>query len=244
MALSPGISSGLVSKPSSMACTHSSLTPSGVRLFRKRGRGSLVRNQAFVWSKGELERLHSLSFRPRHSLVPDVVDVIVTAGSPASKPGSCTLRQSRTLKKRPNCPGRFNLDDDSDARESSDFENVGDPMCDDIREACCASNCVTNESVNSEQAFCMSVTNSERLRTACHPLLSSTQQTHGNDNNRHIPERLDSPQQPEQVVKDQPHCLPSRQCPCVPERPPSPSAPRAVVSRLVTSMVDLSIETV
>lgn len=244
MALSPGISSRIVSKPSSMGCTPSSLTPSGVRLFRKRGRGSLVRNQAFVWSKGELERLHSLSFRPRHSLVPDVVDVIVTAGSLGSKSASCTLRQNRTLKKRPNCPPRFNPDGDSDVRESSDFETGGDPMCDDMREGCRACGCVMHESMTCDEARCRSVMNSERLRTRCHPLLSSTQQTHGNANNHLILERPDSSQQPEKVVSDQPHCLPSRPCPCVPERPPSPSPPRAVVSRLVTSMVDLSIETV
>lgn len=44
------------------------------RLVRRRGRGSLVRCRAFVWSREDLDRLHNLSMLPRHQLSKDVVE--------------------------------------------------------------------------------------------------------------------------------------------------------------------------
>lgn len=76
MAFYSGVSSRAVCKPSSSAT--SSPTSSGTRLVRRRGRGSLVRSKACVWSKHELDRLHALSLRPRQLLLPDIIDVVVS----------------------------------------------------------------------------------------------------------------------------------------------------------------------
>lgn len=86
MALSPGVTARSVCKPATVKVAYPAPTLGAAsgRLVRRRGRGSLVRSRAFVWSKRELERLHALSLRPRHQLPSDIVDVHVTPHSSTS----------------------------------------------------------------------------------------------------------------------------------------------------------------
>lgn len=83
MAMLSGVTSArAVCKPYSSVGFTSSSAPSG-RLVRRRGRGSLVRCRAFVWTKQDLDRLHHLSTRPRNEVAPDVVDEHVPTSSSA-----------------------------------------------------------------------------------------------------------------------------------------------------------------
>ena len=71
-----GFQSGMTSASGICKPFPSNLTSSSSsgRLVRRRGRGSLVRCRAFVWSREDLDHLHNLSMLPRHQLSKDVVE--------------------------------------------------------------------------------------------------------------------------------------------------------------------------
>lgn len=85
MARHTGVTSArAVCKP----CSSPSLSRSSSsnKLVRRRGRGSLVRSRAFIWSKEDLEKLHQLANKPRHQVTPDIVDSYALPKSPILSP--------------------------------------------------------------------------------------------------------------------------------------------------------------